>query len=78
MPRLIVNLHNDIIEKLRWRSGLAIYDNSLKTSAVIKADYELKEISISVFGEKKRDYLSIILFILRNDSSHYNPGCHLV
>jgi small GTP-binding protein len=65
MPRLIVNLHNDIIDKLRWRSGLAIYDNSLKTSAVIKADYESKEISISVFGDKKRDYLSIILFILR-------------
>lgn len=65
MPRLIVNLHNDIIDKLRWRSGLAITDSSLKSSAIIKADYESKEIIINVFGDKKRDYLSIILFILR-------------
>jgi small GTP-binding protein len=65
MPRLIVNLHNDIIDKLRWRTGLAIYDDTLKTSAILKADYESKEISITVFGSKKRDYLSIILFILR-------------
>jgi internalin A len=65
MPRLIVNLHNDIIDKLRWRTGLVIHDSSLNTSAVIRADYESKEISISVSGSKKRDYLSIILFIIR-------------
>ena len=65
MPRLIVNLHNDIIDKLRWRTGLVIYDNSLKTTAKIKADYEQKEINISVSGDKRRDYLSVILFIIR-------------
>lgn len=65
MPRLIVNLHNDIIDKLRWRTGLVIHDSSLNTSAVVRADYELKEISISVSGSNKRDYLSIILFVIR-------------
>ena len=65
MPRLIVNLHNDIKDKLRWRSGLVVYDSSLNSTAAVKADYELKEISISISGDKRRDYLSIILFIIR-------------
>lgn len=65
MPRLIVNLHNDIKDNFRWRTGLIIIDNSLKTSAIIKADYEQKEIKIIVNGSEKRDYLSVILFILR-------------
>lgn len=65
MPRLIVNLHNDILDHLRWRTGLIIYDSSLKTFASIKADFDLKEIKISVSGNKKRDYLSVILFIIR-------------
>ncbi len=65
MPRLIVNLHNDIIDKLRWRTGLIVYDSTLNTTAIIKADYEQKEVHISVAGDKKRDYLSIILFIFR-------------
>jgi internalin A len=65
MPRLIVNLHNDISDNLRWRTGLIIYDFSLNTYAVLKADYEQKEIKITVIGDKKRDYLSVILFIIR-------------
>lgn len=65
MPRLIVNLHNDIQDNLRWRTGLITIDNNLKTSAIIKADYEQKEIKIVVTGNKKRDYFSIILFIIR-------------
>lgn len=65
MPRLIVNLHNDILDQLRWRTGFIIFDKSLNTTAKITADYELREITIDVYGEKKRDYLSIILFVIR-------------
>lgn len=65
MPRLIVNLHNDILNQLRWRTGFIIHDKTLNTTAKIKADYESKEINISVVGDKKRDYLSIILFVIR-------------
>lgn len=65
MPRLIVNLHNDILDELRWRTGLIIKDSGLLTTAKITADYESKEIYIEVFGDNKRDYLSIILFIIR-------------
>ncbi|MBU2928202.1 COR domain-containing protein [Winogradskyella psychrotolerans] len=65
MPRLIVNLHNDIIDELRWRTGIIIKDSNLNTTAKIKADYDRKEIQIGIYGDKKRDYLSIILFIIR-------------
>lgn len=65
MPRIIVNLHNDIYDQLRWRTGLIVYDQGLDVFAKITVDYESKAINIEVFGDKKRDYLSIILFILR-------------
>ncbi|WP_417888159.1 COR domain-containing protein [Zunongwangia sp.] len=65
MPRLIVNLHNDIVDKFRWRTGFIINDSTLNTTSKIKADYSRKEIKISVSGDRKRDYLSIILFIVR-------------
>ena len=65
MPRLIVNLHSDILDQLRWRTGLVIFDKNLNVTAKITADYDLREISIDVYGDKKRDYLSIILFIIR-------------
>jgi internalin A len=65
MPRLIVNMHNDIINELRWRTGLIVFDKGLNTTAKITADYESKEINIEVYGDKKRDYLSVILFIIR-------------
>jgi internalin A len=71
MPRLIVNLHNDIVDNLRWRTGLIIYDKNLNTYAIIKADYDLKEISITLTGDKKRDYLSIILFVIRKINSSF-------
>lgn len=64
MPRLIVNLHTDIKNGMRWRTGLVTYDGNLKSTALIKADYEKQEISITVLGENRRDYLSILLFIV--------------
>ncbi|WP_026726296.1 COR domain-containing protein [Flavobacterium sasangense] len=71
MPRLIVNLHNDIFNQLRWRTGLIVYDKSLEAYAKITVDYESKNINIEVFGDKKRDYLSIILFIIRKINSSF-------
>jgi len=71
MPRLIVNLHNDILDNLRWRTGLIISDSSLNTQAILKADYEQKEIKITVIGDKKRDYLSVILFVIRRINASF-------
>jgi internalin A len=71
MPRLIVNLHNDIYKQLRWRTGLIIHDQGLNAYAKLTVDYESKSINIEVYGDKKRDYLSIILFIIRRINSSF-------
>jgi len=71
MPRLIVNLHNDIHNQLRWRTGLIVYDQGLNAFSKITVDYESKSIIIEVSGDKKRDYLSIILFIIRKINSSF-------
>lgn len=71
MPRLIVNLHNDILNRLRWRTGFIINDKGLNTVAKITADYDSKEIYINVYGDKKRDYLSVILFIIRKINNSF-------
>ncbi|MEZ0485773.1 COR domain-containing protein [Fibrella aquatica] len=71
MPRLIVNLHNDIYNQLRWRTGLIVHDEGLNAYSKITVDYESKSINIEVYGDKKRDYLSIILFIIRRINSSF-------
>jgi internalin A len=71
MPRLIVNLHNDIYNQLRWRTGLIVHDQGLNAFAKIAVDYESKSINIEVYGDKKRDYLSIVLFIVRRINASF-------
>lgn len=64
MPRFIVNMHLDIKNELRWRTGVVLNDRVLKTTAVITADYEASKIYIFVSGEQKRDYFSVIRYTL--------------
>lgn len=71
MPRLIVNLHNDIYKQLRWRTGLIVHDQGLNAYVKISVDYDSKNINIEVYGDKKRDYLSIVLFIIRRINSSF-------
>jgi len=71
LPRLIVNMHGDIKDNMRWRTGVVLYDEKYDATAVIKADYELKTISINVYGTNKRDYLSVILHFLRKINSYF-------
>lgn len=65
MPRFIVNMHKDIKNKLRWRTGVVLEDKDFQSTAVIKADYEAKRIYIDVNGRQKRDYFAAILVTLR-------------
>jgi small GTP-binding protein len=60
MPRLIVRLHKDIRGNRSWRTGVELEDKSFNARALVKADEKAKKITISVEGEQKRDYLSII------------------
>lgn len=60
MSRFIVNMHNDIKNNLRWRTGVVLEDKVFKAVAVIKSDVHEKRIYIYIDGEQRRDYLATI------------------
>jgi small GTP-binding protein len=67
MPRFIVKMHIDILDQLRWRTGVVLEDKNVYNSkAVIKADERDKKIFIYVSGEQKRNYFSTIRKTLRD------------
>jgi len=66
MPRFIVRMHNDIKDNCRWRTGVLLENNAFNAVAVIKTDHEEKKIYIYVKGQQKRDYFSVIRFIIRD------------
>jgi len=65
MSRFIVNMHQDIKNELRWRTGVVLEDMEFQSTAVVKVDYEAKRIFIDVNGRQKRDYFAAILVMLR-------------
>ena len=65
MPRFIVNMHKDIKDELRWRTGVLLEDEAFQSIAVVKADHEAKRIYIYVNGGQKRDYFAAVLVTLR-------------
>ena len=65
MPRFIVNMHKNIKDELRWRTGVVLEDNDFQSTAVVKADHEAKRMYIYVNGGQKRDYFAAILVTLR-------------
>jgi hypothetical protein len=66
LPRLIVRMHNDIDDALRWRSGVVLRSENIEARAILKADEMERRISIAVYGPHRRDYLGIILHTLRS------------
>jgi len=71
MPRFIVKMHKDIKDDLRWRTGVVLEDKSLQAIAVIKADERDRKIFISVNGDQKRDYFSIIRKTFRDINGRF-------
>lgn len=65
IPRLIVKMHPDIKDKLRWRTGVVLEDQNFDARAVIKSDQEDKSILISVSGFQKQEYFATILYFIR-------------
>lgn len=76
LPRLIVNMSEDIHDGLRWRTGVILKDSKLNSTAIVRADYDKNELKIIISGNRKREYLSIIIhFINRINSSFENLNC---
>ena len=71
LPRFIVRLNKDIYNNLCWRTGVVLHDKNLQTNAVVKADYEEKQIHVSVYGELKKDYFPILIYFLREINNSF-------
>jgi len=60
MPRFIVALHQDIDNRIQWRKGVLLKNQSLKSQAVVRVNYQDRLLTIVVKGEQKRDYFAVI------------------
>ena len=60
MPRFIVKMHDDIENRLRWRTGVVLKNETFDSRALIKSDEMDEKIFIYVSGKQKRDFFSVI------------------
>jgi len=65
MARFIVRMHTEIEDDLRWRTGVVLYNSALATRAVVRVDEAERRIELAVSGERRREYLGIVLYELR-------------
>ncbi|MDQ1352461.1 MAG: internalin, partial [Acidobacteriota bacterium] len=72
MPRLIVRLHRDIKDQLRWRSGAVLENRGFDALAVVKSDDREQTITIAVTGAQRREYLAVILNTLREINAGFD------
>ncbi len=66
MPRFIVKMHRDILDDLRWRTGVVLRDPAFRATAVVRVDHEARAIAMAVSGERKRDYFAVLRKTLRD------------
>jgi len=62
LPRFIVKKHKDIDARLCWRTGCVLVDTLFGSKAVVKSDQDARRIYISVSGQQRRAYLTILRF----------------
>ncbi|MCX6583496.1 MAG: leucine-rich repeat domain-containing protein [Candidatus Aminicenantes bacterium] len=72
MPRLIVRLHRDIKDRLRWRSGVVLENRGFDALAVVKSDDREQTITMAVTGAQRREYLAVILNTLREINAGFD------
>lgn len=65
MPRFIVRMHAEIENDLRWRTGVVLYNRQLATRTLVRVDEAENLIELSVSGQRRREYLGIVLHALR-------------
>ncbi len=62
LPRFMVRMHSDIHDTSRWRTGVLLHGEGAQ--AIVRADYRDRTIVIQVTGRGKREYLTLIRFVL--------------
>ncbi len=63
-PRFMVKVHKDIKAETRWRTGMLLHDKRSGSQALVKADVEARRINLWVQGDKQREYLHYLRYIL--------------
>jgi hypothetical protein len=71
MPRFIVKRHQEIKDRLRWRTGVVLEHSLLESTAVIRADTESRHIHIAVTGTQPKAFLTVIMLTLREINSDF-------
>ena len=71
VSRFIVRSHSDIEGDLKWRTGVVLANNSLNARALVRADDEEARIYVRCSGERRKEYMAIILHILGDINSSY-------
>ena len=70
--RFIIRLHRDIFNNTYWRNGLLLKEPSNNTHALVEVDTSRKQLILQVNGAQKREYLAVLLFILRDINRHFS------
>ncbi|MCI5143599.1 MAG: hypothetical protein D3909_18120, partial [Candidatus Electrothrix sp. ATG1] len=71
MPRFIVKRHQEIKDRLRWRTGVVLEHSQLEATAVVRADNEARRIHIAVTGKERKVYLALIWLSLREINTSF-------
>ncbi|MCW5203380.1 GTP-binding protein, partial [Desulfobulbus sp. US4] len=70
-PRFMVKVHKDIHENTCWRTGVLLKDKRSRAHALVKADVEARQINIWVRGERPREYLHYLRYLLADLNSSF-------
>ncbi len=65
IARFIVRMHTEIESSLCWRTGVVLYNAELAARAVVRVDEAERRVELAVSGERRREYLGIVLHALR-------------
>ncbi len=70
--RLVVRMHRDILNNTYWRSGVLLRDQATGSTALVETVAEQKRLMLSITGQQQREYLAILLFILKDIHRSYS------
>jgi internalin A len=70
-PRFMVKVHKDIKAETCWRTGVLLEDKLSGAQALVKADVEARRINICVQGERRREYLHYLRYLMADINSGF-------
>ncbi|MCB0567883.1 MAG: leucine-rich repeat domain-containing protein, partial [Phaeodactylibacter sp.] len=71
-PRLMVRLHQYLMEERQWRNGMVLQEKVLfQSRANVVVDKEARKIQLQLAGERRRDFLTFIRQSLKDIHSSF-------